>query len=142
MFLSLDGTFWIQLANFVIFFALLNVIFLRPVGAAIAKRRQYINSVTADYDRYSEEAAQLAAQAESTRAAARREAEHVLHQTRQSTSNETAQLSAEFSRRATEIVEAAHAKVGKELEAARTGEDRIVRDLAEQILDRAVAEAV
>jgi F0F1-type ATP synthase membrane subunit b/b' len=39
MFLSLDGTFWFQLVNFAIFFAILNVVFLRPVGEAIKKRR-------------------------------------------------------------------------------------------------------
>ena len=45
MFLSLDGTFWIQLINFAIFFAILNVVFMRPVGEAIKKRRAYIDSV-------------------------------------------------------------------------------------------------
>ena len=32
MFLSLDGTLVVQLINFAIFFALLSVVFLRPVG--------------------------------------------------------------------------------------------------------------
>ncbi len=51
MFLSLDGTLFVQLVNFAIFFALLNVVFLRPVGRAIAKRREYINSLVSDYER-------------------------------------------------------------------------------------------
>ena len=45
MFLRIDGTFFVQLVNFAIFFAVLNVVFLKPVGAAIRKRREYIESV-------------------------------------------------------------------------------------------------
>ena len=35
-----------------IFFAILNFVFLRPVGEAIRKRREYIDGVKGDYDRY------------------------------------------------------------------------------------------
>ena len=63
MFLSLDGTLIVQLVNFAIFFALLNLVFLRPVGRAIAKRRAYINSLASDYERYQEEARSLRAEA-------------------------------------------------------------------------------
>ncbi len=59
MFLSLDGTVFVQLINFAIFFALLNVLFLRPVGRAIAKRRAYIDNLVSDYDRYQETARSL-----------------------------------------------------------------------------------
>jgi len=38
-FLSVDGTLVVQLINFAIFFAVLNVVFLKPVAAAIRKRR-------------------------------------------------------------------------------------------------------
>ena len=65
MFLSLDGTLFVQLINFAIFFALLNVVFLRPVGRAIAKRRDYINGLVSDYDRYQDEAQNLREEAES-----------------------------------------------------------------------------
>ena len=73
MFLSIDGTFIVQLINFAIFFAILNVVFMRPVSRAIVARREYINSVTNDYDRYQAETKALRTQAESIRAAARRE---------------------------------------------------------------------
>jgi F0F1-type ATP synthase membrane subunit b/b' len=67
MFLSLDGTFWIQLVNFAIFFALLNVLFLRPVGAAIRKRRAYIDSVKSDLEHSLQGTRELRARAESER---------------------------------------------------------------------------
>ncbi|MGC1380730.1 MAG: ATP synthase F0 subunit B, partial [Candidatus Baltobacteraceae bacterium] len=63
-FLSIDGTLVVQLVNFAIFFAILNVVFLRPVAAAIRKRREYINSLVTDYDRYQAEARSLREQAE------------------------------------------------------------------------------
>ena len=65
----------VQLVNFAIFFALLNVVFLRPVGRAIMKRRQYIDGLVADYDRYQGEAQTLREEAEAIRADARRKAE-------------------------------------------------------------------
>ena len=51
MLLSLDGTLVVQLVNFIIFLVILNVIFLRPVGTAIASRRAYIDKVGADIAR-------------------------------------------------------------------------------------------
>ncbi|HEY8313312.1 MAG TPA: ATP synthase F0 subunit B [Candidatus Baltobacteraceae bacterium] len=142
MFLSVDGTLVIQLINFAIFFAILNVIFLRPVGKAIRERRAYINSLTNDYDRYQAEAASLRAQAESVRGAARREAEALLTKTRAETSNETAGLSTKYAQQVAHIVESAHQTVAAELQAARAGEQKTVRELADLMLDRAVSEAV
>src|SRR5690242_19900482 len=107
MFLKLDGTFVVQLINFAIFFALLNVVFMRPVSKAIVKRREYINSVTNDYDRYQAEAVSLRTQAESIRAAARREAEAYMAKARAEASNEAAQISAEYGQRSAAIVEEA-----------------------------------
>ena len=140
MFLQLDGTFWIQLLNFVIFFTLLNAIFLRPVGAAIQKRREYINSVKHDYEAAQAAAAQLQAQAEAERAAARREAESTLIKARADVSNETAALAAQYAQQAAQRVEAANKTVAGELETARTDEERTVRDLADLMLSKTFAE--
>lgn len=140
MFLQPDGTFWVQLLNFAIFFALLNVVFLRPVGAAIKKRREYINSVTADYDTYTHDAAKLAAQAEATRAAARREAEQTLTKARAQISNETAALATEYGAKSMQTVEEAHATVQSELATARAGEGKTVEDLANLMLERTMSE--
>ena len=71
-FLSIDGTLVVQLINFAIFFAVLSVVFLRPVATAIARRREYINSLVSDYDRYQANAHDLRAEADGIRAAARR----------------------------------------------------------------------
>ena len=82
MFLLPDGTFWFQLIDFAIFFAILNVVFLRPVGAAIKKRREHIDDVQSDYERYAHQVETLATDAEGRRVAARRAAEETVAKAR------------------------------------------------------------
>ena len=142
MFLKLDGTFIVQLINFAIFFALLRVVFIRPVSKAIVKRREYINSLTNDYDRYQAETASLRTQAESIRAAARREAEAALAKARAQASNEAAALLTQSNQQVGQIIEEANRIVAAELDAERSSEPRIVRDLANLMVERTVVEAV
>jgi F-type H+-transporting ATPase subunit b len=141
MFLSLDGTFWIQLVNFAIFFALLNVLFLRPVGAAILKRRAYIDSVKSDLDRSSQETRELRARAEAERAAARRGADELLAKARGEAEREAAQIAADFTERSNAIAAQARATVEAELRSARGREDELAKDLAERLLERAIGSA-
>jgi len=140
MSLSVDGTFFIQLINFAIFFAILNVVFLRPVGKAVAKRRAYIESVTEDYDRYQAEGNTLKAEAQNIRAAARREAEQSMSLSRAKASNESADVAARYGQEASEIVQESDRTVSDELARARAGTERASRALAETILRRALPE--
>jgi|SRR5579862_2985257 len=140
MFLSLDGTLFVQLANFAIFFALLNVLFLRPVSRAIVKRREYIDSLTSDYDKYQAEANALRAQDERLRAEARREAEQSIVKARADASNETARLATDYASQVQSIVEDAQREVSGELTKARADSERLVAQLAGVMVDRAVGE--
>ena len=142
MFLSVDGTFWIQLINFAIFFAILNWVFLRPVGRAIAERRKYINSLTQDYDRYQAGAAECEAQAESIRAAARREAAAEVAKMRAQASNDTAQIAQEYHAKATAEVAQAQKTVQAELQAARASHAGTAQELAALMLSRTLPESV
>ena len=138
MFLSLDGTFWVQLVNFVIFFAILRVVFLRPVGAAIRKRREYIEGVKNDYERYSAEVRSLRADADAKRAAARREAEEALLKARTAADLEAAEILATFAERANATAAEARAAVESELRSAREREGELAAALADQLLERAL----
>jgi F0F1-type ATP synthase membrane subunit b/b' len=140
MFIFPDGTLWIQLINFAIFFVVLNAVFLRPVSAAIRKRREYVNSVVSDYDKYQAEANALRENAERVRAEARREAEHLLVKARADASNKTAELSSDYAQRVTAMVEDAQRTVAGELQAARSNEDALVKQLAGIMVDRTVGE--
>jgi F0F1-type ATP synthase membrane subunit b/b' len=130
MFLSLDGTSIIQLINFAIFFAILNVVFLRPVGAAIKKRREYIDSVKSDHDRYAHQIAALRSSADAARAGARREAEDVMVKARSEAEDE-----------AGAIADAARATVHAELTEARVREPELAGALAKDMLERALGSA-
>jgi F-type H+-transporting ATPase subunit b len=141
MFLKLDGTFVVQLINFAIFFALLSFVFIRPVSKAIVARREYINSVTNDYERYQAEANDLRTQAESIRAAARREAEQLLAQERAKASNEAGNVAADANAKAAAIIAEAERTVAVELQSARANEPQTVRELANLMLERALSEA-
>jgi F-type H+-transporting ATPase subunit b len=136
MFLSLDGTFWVQLFNFAIFFALLNVLFLRPVGRAIRKRREYIDGVVSDYAKYQGDAKALREQAERVRADARREAEQKIAKARADASNAAADLASRFSAQVQSTVEEAQGNANAELDRARANEDRLVKQLAGVMVDR------
>lgn len=138
MFLSLDGTFWVQLLNFAIFFALLNVLFLRPVGRAIRKRREYIDGVVSDYAAYQGEAKSLRDQADAVRAQARRDGEQRLAKARADASNEAATLAVQYGGRVQGIVEEAHRTADAELARAREGEEKLVGQLADLMVERSV----
>lgn len=141
MFLSVDGTLIVQLINFAIFLALLNVVFLRPVGRAIAKRRQYIDGLVSDYDTYQEEAQKLRAEAEAMRADARRQAEQTVAAARATASNEAAEISTRYAQQAKSTTDAARGAAAAELESARADENDAARRLADVMLERIVPEA-
>jgi F-type H+-transporting ATPase subunit b len=136
MFLSLDGTFLIQLINFAIFFALLNVLFLRPVGVKIKQRREYINGVVSDYAKYQSEANALREQAERVRAEARREAEQKIAKARSDASNKTAEMGAQYAAQAQATVEEAQQKANGELESARASGAQLVSRLSDLMVER------
>jgi len=141
-FLSID---WqdvlVQLINFAIFFAILNVIFLRPVSAAIRRRRAYINSLVSDYDEYQTQAKSLREQAEGVRASARLDAEQRVAAARAAGSNEAAELATRYSQQAAGIVGEAQQTARRELDEARAGESAAARSVADFMLDRVIPEA-
>ncbi|MBV8116523.1 MAG: hypothetical protein JOY69_11185 [Candidatus Eremiobacteraeota bacterium] len=138
MFLQLDGTFWVQLFNFAIFFALLNVLFLRPVGRAIRKRREYIDGVVSGYAAYQADAKTLRERAEGVRAQARREAEQRIAKARADASNAAAELAARYAGEVQKTVEAAHRRADDELARARTNEGQLIDQLAGLMVERSI----
>lgn len=139
MLFSVNGTFVVQLINFAIFFALVNLLFIKPVGKAIAERRRYIDGLTSDYEAYTKQVNELHGQAEAKRAAARREADTRLAAARAETAKEIEAINADHAARANGAIEAAHATVGGEIAQARADEPRLVKSLADEMLARTFA---
>ncbi len=137
MFLSVDNTFWVQLINFVIFIALLNVVFLKPVGAALKKRRAYIDSVKNDLERFERQSGELRGAADGRRVAARRKAEETIVAARGAAEAEADSVIAAATERGSAIADDARRTVAREFEAAKANERSLSEALAKTLLDRA-----
>ncbi len=137
MFLSVDGTFWVQLLNFAIFIALLDVVFLKPVGAALKKRREYIDSVKNDLERFERQSRELRGEADGRRAAARRKAEEAIVGARGAAEADADRIVAVATERASSVAEDARRTVEREYEAAKANEGALSEALAKTLLDRA-----
>jgi F-type H+-transporting ATPase subunit b len=138
MLLSLDGTLIVQLVNFIIFLVILNAIFLKPVGSAIAARRAYIDKVGADIAQFEYDLKSLRAQASDKRSAARRRADATIAEARAQAQAEAASIVADHQAQAGAIIAEAQATAGLELEQARANGAVVVESLAREVLDRAV----
>jgi F-type H+-transporting ATPase subunit b len=138
VFLSLDGTLWIQLINFGVFFLILNVVFLRPVGEAIRKRREYIEGVQADFERYTHQVQTLRGEADQKRAAARREAEERIARQRNVAESEGAKIAEDFGAEAQALADQARSTVDAEIVTAKTQEDALSNALGKLLLERAI----
>ncbi len=136
MFLSIDGTLIVQIINFIVFFAILSVVFLKPVGAAIAKRRAYIDSIAKDLEGAQGDAAAIRAQAAQKRAQARREADQSIVKARGEAQTEAAKIQAEYGERASALVATAHKTVESELATANANVDALAKQLADTMLER------
>jgi len=138
MLLSLDGTLVVQLVNFIIFLVILNAIFLKPVGSAIAARRAYIDGVGSDISQFEADLKSLRAQADEKRSAARRKADATIGESRAQAQVEAAAIVSEHQVEASVIIDEAQATVGLELAQARASEAPVVEALAHDMLERAV----
>jgi F-type H+-transporting ATPase subunit b len=138
VFLQIDGTLIVQVVNFVLFIVLLNIVFLEPVGAAIAKRRAYIDGIKRDVEAVETEIRTAHGTAEARRAAARRQAEAEITKARAAAQTEALELVADYQSRASTIVEQAHQEVQREIAAVRASEPQVVESIAQSMLDRAI----
>jgi F-type H+-transporting ATPase subunit b len=138
--LSLDGTLIVQLVNFIVFLVILNEIFMKPVGAAIARRRAYIDGLMHDMEQLQRDAKELLGQAEARRLAARREADEAIARARVAAAQEADVLIAAAQSRAGEMTKRAHAEVALEVASVRSEEGRVVGVLANEMLNRALGD--
>jgi F-type H+-transporting ATPase subunit b len=138
VFLQIDGTLIVQVVNFVLFIILLNIVFLKPVGAAIAKRRAYIDGLKHDVEAAELEIRTAHSAAEGRRAAARREAEAEITKARAAAQTEAAEVVAGYQDRAIAITEQAHQEVEREIAVVRQSESQVVESIARSMLDRAI----
>ncbi|MGH7706324.1 MAG: ATP synthase F0 subunit B [Vulcanimicrobiaceae bacterium] len=133
-FLAVDGTLVVQIVNFIIFLVVMNVVFFRPVSAAIAQRRGYIDSLATDYEAAVTEARVLREQATEKRAAARRDADEQIAQARARSNAEADRLTTDYTAAANALISTAQRTVAEELEVGRGRQAELAQRLAETIL--------
>jgi len=137
-FLSLDGTFWLQIINFFIFYWILNIVYIKPASEALRKRRAYIDSVIHEYEQARRTEAELRAQADEKLAEGRREGDHAAAAIRSEAMKRASEIMAKAQAESQQIVQEAEATVEREAAAARAHADELAKELAGTMLSRTV----
>jgi len=137
MLLSIDGTFLLQILNFIIFWVLLTYIFIAPTRRAIDERQRYIAGLYQQAEEFTARAAALQAQAESTLNEARRQTDEAMRAAAARASEETHAIEREAANEAAASVQLAHATVAQERAKALEREQAFVHELARTMVDRA-----
>ena len=138
--LTLDGTVVVQVVNFVGFLGVLNFVYLRPAGKALAARRAHINAISSDYEQALLETQALQNAGEAQRQAVRRECEELLTQARTQATSEAEDISLRVSTLAQERTSTAHATVALEVTQAEQREAQLTEEIAGLLLSRAIGE--
>jgi F-type H+-transporting ATPase subunit b len=137
-FLSLDGTFWIQIINFFIFYWIMNVVYIKPASKALRERRKYIDSVMNEYDAACRTVVELRGQADEKLAEGRREGDHIAATIRAEAMKRAEDIMTKAQAEFTQIVEEAQATAERETAAARAQADKLAAELATDMLRRTV----
>jgi F-type H+-transporting ATPase subunit b len=139
MLLSLDGTFLIQILNFIVFWALLNYLYIAPTRRTIEARQRYIAEQYEDAQNLRAQAAALRAQGEAILSGARRQADASLREAVAQADAEAHCMQQETQQKVDAIVAEAHAAASAEKAQAESGALPFVEELAREMSRRALA---
>jgi F-type H+-transporting ATPase subunit b len=137
MLLTIDGTFLAQILNFILFWVLLNYLFIRPTQRAIEKRRGYVQGLYHEGDDFAAKAASLQAQADVILHEARRQTDEAMRAAAASASDEVHAIERKASDEAAATVQLAHATVASERRQALEKQQAFVTELAHSMVARA-----
>lgn len=138
MLLSIDGTFLVQILNFVVFWVLLNFVFIAPTRRAIEERLRVIAATQREAQEYRGRAAALQAESDSLIDAARRRTEEIMREASARAAAESHEIERKASDEAAASVALAHAAVASERAHATAKQGPLVQELARAMADRAV----
>lgn len=138
MLLSIDGTFLVQILNFIVFWALLNYLFIAPTRRAIEKRQQFVAGLYHEGDELATQAARLQGQADEILSEARRRTEEAMRVAAGQASDEAHLIERKASEEAAAIVALAQATVASEHAQATARQQSFIAELAQSMVDRAL----
>jgi F-type H+-transporting ATPase subunit b len=143
MLLSIDGTFLVQLLNFVLFWTLLNYAFIRPTRRAIEERQRFVAGQYREAEGLRSRAAALRAQADALIGDARRRTDELMRDAAARASVATSDIERKATEEAAASVALAHATVAAERTQATEKQGPFVSELARAMMQRALdAESV
>ncbi|HET9341643.1 MAG TPA: hypothetical protein VFO25_01845 [Candidatus Eremiobacteraceae bacterium] len=143
MLLSIDGTFLIQILNFVAFWMLLNWLFIAPTRRAIEARQRAIAKLHADADAARARARALEAEATGLLDAARRRTDEIMREGSAKAAASAKEIERLAAEEAAATVALAQAKVATERADAAAKQGVFVHELARSMAQRALgAESV
>ena len=138
MLLTIDGTFLVQILNFVVFWVLLNIVFIGPTRRAIEERLRLIAATQREAKELREHAAALQAEADTLIDAARRRTEEIMRDASTRAAAESHEIERKASDEAAASVALAHAAVASERAHATEKQGPLVQELARAMVNRAV----
>ena len=138
MLLTIDGTFLVQILNFVVFWFLLNMVFIAPTRRAIEERLRLIAATQRESQELREQAAALHAEADALIDAARRRTEEIMREAAGRAAAESHGIERKASDEAAASVALAHAAVASERAHATEKQGPLVQELARAMVNRAV----
>lgn len=138
MLLTLDGTFFIQMFNFIVFWMLLNIVFIEPTRRAIEARLRHIKQQYDESNEYKRRADSVVAHAEDILAQARRETDRFMRGAAADASAQVHAIEGKSAEEAGAIIRLAQATVASERAQTESDVTPFVDRLARDMLDRAV----
>jgi F-type H+-transporting ATPase subunit b len=138
MLLSIDGTFLVQILNFILFGVLLNYLFIAPTRRAIEARQQHIATLYKEGDAFAAQAKDLQAQADAILDTARRQVDEAMRAAAARASDEAHAIERKASEGAAASVAVAHATVASERAQALAKQGPFVEELARGMAERAL----
>ena len=138
MLLQPDGTLLVQMLNFIVFFVLLNVLFIAPTRRAIEERQRLIAGRYQEADALRGEAATIESQAASILDDARKRTDEIMRTAAARASAEAHDIERGAAEEAAATVALAHANVATERAAAVDKQGPFITELANAMTQRAL----
>jgi F-type H+-transporting ATPase subunit b len=138
MLLSIDGTFLVQILNFILFGVLLNYFFIAPTRRAIEARQRHIATLYGEGDTFAAQAKDIQAQADAILDAARRQVDEAMRAAGARASDEAHAIERKASEEAAASVALAHATVASERAQALSKQGPFVEELARSMAERSL----
>ena len=138
MLLSIDGTFLVQILNFVAFWLLLNYFFIAPTRKVIEERQRLVATRLREAEEFRAQGAAVRAQAAAILDEARRHTDEIMRDAAARASGESGAIGRRAAEEAAATVALAHASVASERAQASEKQAGFIAELARTMSDRAL----